>query len=205
MPGIRLETEPASAGDGRAGAQLDACLDRVVPRIEEHLPAWCQPFSDPVNFDDDRPDEDESGTDDAGPWVVLIVDDDRNVHDATLLALHGERIDGRPLAFRHAYTAAEAQRILTDDGDVAVVLLDVVMESQDAGLKLIAEIRGRPELRDVKVIVRTGQPGRAPEAKVRTGLAIDGYLTKATLTRALLLKALTQVLQAGESGGATPH
>ena len=205
MPGIRLDTEPADAKDDRVGAQFDACLDRSVPRLEEQLPAWFQPFSDPVNFDNDRPDEDESGADDAAPWVVLIVDDDRNVHDATLLALHGEHIDGRPLAFRHAYTAAEAQRILTDDGDVSVVLLDVVMESQGAGLKLIAQIRSRPELQDVKVIVRTGQPGRAPEAKVRTDLAIDGYLTKATLTRAILLKALTQVLQTGESGGAAPH
>jgi CheY-like chemotaxis protein len=164
------------------------------------------PFGDPVDFSGDLPDDAEAVASGAAPWVVLIVDDDRGVHDATLLALHGERILGRPLEFRHAYAAAEAHKLLAENRDIAVVLLDVVMESPDAGLKLISEIRDELGQSDVKIIVRTGQPGRAPEAQIRSSLAIDGYITKATLTRAMLLEALTQVLRTGEaSGGSAQH
>jgi CheY-like chemotaxis protein len=163
-------------------------------------------FGDPIDFNDDPPEGAEAGDGGAAPWVVLIVDDDPNVHDATLLALHGERVARRPLAFRHAYATAEARKILAGDADVAVVLLDVVMESADAGLKLVRDIRENPGRHDIKIIVRTGQPGRAPEAKVRNDFAIDGYITKATLTRAMLLQALTQVLQPDDaSGGPAPH
>ena len=178
-------------------------LRSAVPRA----PFSLLPLSgDPIHFDDEPSEDAEGGAGDAAPWVVLIVDDDRNVHEATLLALHDERVAGRPLAFRHAYATAEAHRILADDPDVAVVLLDVVMESPDAGLKLIRDIRGDLGRRDVKIIVRTGQPGRAPEAKVRSDFAIDGYITKATLTRAMLLEALTQVLQPDDAaGGSAPH
>ncbi len=147
---------------------------------------------DPLDFGDERPGDADPSSDGAQALVVLIVDDGRGVHDATLLALQGERVPGRPLAFRHAYSAAEARRLLSEDGTIAVVLLDVVRESPDAGLKLVAGIRGELGRPDLKVIVRTGQPGRAPEAEVRGDLSIDGYITKATLTRAMLLEALAQ-------------
>ena len=150
---------------------------------------------DPVDFGDDRARDSEPSSDGSPAWVVLIVDDDRGVHDATLLALHGEHIAGRPLAFRHAYSAAEARRMLGEDKTIGIVLLDVVMESADAGLRLVADLRGALGRADLKIIVRTGQPGRAPEAAVRSDLAIDGYLTKATQTRAMLLEALAHALQ----------
>ena len=158
-------------------------------------------FGDTIDFSDTPPDDAEDASRGVKPWVVLIVDDDRTVHDATVLALQGERILGRALEFRHAYAASEARELLTANQDISVVLLDVVMESADAGLKLISTIRDELGQRDVKVILRTGQPGQAPEADVRSNLAIDGYITKARLTRAMLLDALTQVLRTSEESG----
>jgi CheY-like chemotaxis protein len=167
---------------------------------------YCLAFGDHVEFSDESPDDTEGAARGATPWVLLIVDDDRDVHDATLLALRGERILGRTLEFRHAYSASEARQLLAANRDISVVLLDVVMESPDAGLKLISAIRDELGRRDVKIIVRTGQPGQAPEAHVKSSLAIDGYVTKARLTRALLLEALTQVLRTSEeSGGPARH
>ena len=45
-------------------------------------------------------------------WLILIIDDEPSVHDATRLALRGIIIEGRPLTFLHAFTAAEARAIL---------------------------------------------------------------------------------------------
>jgi len=74
--------------------------------------------------------------------VVLIVDDDRSVHQTTLLALRDAKIERRPLQFLHAYSAAEARETLMSNEDIAVVLLDVVMETDTAGLQLVPAIRG---------------------------------------------------------------
>jgi len=77
----------------------------------------------------------------AQAWRILIVDDDPDVHQTSLLALKGLLVEGRSLAFVHAYSAAQARALLTQYDDMAVVLLDVVMESDDAGLQLVRYIR----------------------------------------------------------------
>ena len=143
----------------------------------------------------------------APPWVVLIVDDDADVHQSTLLALRGERILGRPLTFRHAYNGPDALRILKAEANVDIVLLDVVMESQDAGLRLVAAARNDLKLVNMKIILRTGQPGYAPEAVVTRDYSIDGYLTKENLTRTLLLQAISGSLADGtdHNNGELPH
>ena len=170
-------------------------------RIAESNPRGCIfAIRDKIQFTDEFPDDEEDASPRATPWVILIVDDDPDVHDATLLALSDERIFGRALEFRHAYSATEARQLLAAHPDISVVLLDVIMETPDAGLKLIQAIRTELGRGDVKIILRTGQPGQAPEANVRDNFAIDGYLTKSRLTRTLLLEALTQAL----GGGATP-
>lgn len=89
----------------------------------------------------------DSGADRAHPagniptWRVLIVDDEREVHSATLFALKDLIIAGRPLAFLHAHQAEEARGVMKQTPDIAVVLLDVVMEKGDAGLQLVRVIR----------------------------------------------------------------
>lgn len=128
------------------------------------------------------------------PWKILIADDDSNVHDTTLLALSGVKIHGKPLEFIHAYSAKEAYGIISANPDIALVLLDVVMETVDAGLKLVNIIRNEMSLPNLRIVLRTGQPGYAPEQQVSEAFAIDGYTTKSKLTRSLLISVLNDTL-----------
>ncbi|MBC3871328.1 response regulator [Undibacterium oligocarboniphilum] len=139
------------------------------------------------------------------PWKILITDDDTNVHDTTLLALNGVRIHGRPLEFLHAYSAREAQDLILSYPDLSLVLLDVVMETVDAGLKLVKIIRDELGKKDLKIVLRTGQPGYAPEEKVNHQFAIDGYTTKSKLTRSLLISVLNDALAGEGSSGHLPN
>lgn len=134
--------------------------------------------------------------DSAPAWRVMIVDDDADVHSATEFALAGLQILDRPLEFLHAYTAAEAIELLMAEADVAVVLLDVVMESEEAGLSAISTIRTDLGLTHTQIILRTGQPGYAPELETIRRYDINDYRTKSELSRVKLYTALTASIRA---------
>ncbi|MDP3302007.1 MAG: response regulator, partial [Sulfuricurvum sp.] len=104
------------------------------------------------------------------PWIILIVDDDLEVHSITKLALHDFVYDRRKLLFLSAYSAAEATSAFETRSDIALVLLDVVMETDTAGLDLVKVIRERFKNDQIRIIIRTGQPGMSPERYV-----IDHY------------------------------
>ncbi len=129
------------------------------------------------------------------PWRVLIVDDDTDVHKATELAMQGLQVEGEPLAFLHAKSAAEARSLLGHEPDIAVVLLDVVMESDDAGLQLVRHIREELRQRAVRIVLRTGQPGYAPEIETVQAYDINDYKTKSELTRTRLYTVLTAAIR----------
>lgn len=131
-------------------------------------------------------------------WRVLIVDDDEQVHSSTVFALSDIKIQGRRLQFLHAYSAIEARRILETESDVAVVLLDVVMESGHAGLALVKVIRTELGLSEPRLILRTGQPGYAPEIEAVRDYDINDYRTKAELTRVRLVTSLTAAIRSYE-------
>lgn len=128
-------------------------------------------------------------------WYVLIVDDDIEVHDVTRLSLHNIRLLGRRLKLFHAMSAAEAQKILLQEPDMAVVLLDVVMEQPDAGLRLVQVIREELNMHQVRIILRTGQPGYAPEEKVIHDYDINDYKTKHELTHTHLITTVVACLR----------
>lgn len=135
------------------------------------------------------------------PWSVLVVDDDEEVHRAIDLALGDVSVLGRPLVLHHCNSASTAHdRLIVDGGQLDLVLLDVVMETVDAGLNLLEEIRALPATRDLPVLLHTGQPGKAPEIIVRRRYDISGYLTKSAVTRPTLIAALEAAL----SGKAVP-
>ena len=140
--------------------------------------------------------DDDAVPKETGPvWRLLIVDDEPDVHRATLLALHGVCLFSRPLEFLHAYSAAEATEVLRRERDIAVVMLDVVMERQDAGLTLVKVIRDELKLADVRIILRTGQPGYAPDIETITIFDINDYRTKSELTRSMLYITIASALR----------
>lgn len=142
--------------------------------------------------------------DEAGPalpasagaaWRILVVDDDADVHSTTTFALKNVEMQGRPLEFLHAYSAREARAILERQPDIAVVLLDVVMERPDAGLQLVRQIREELGMIEVRIILRTGQPGYAPEIEAIRGYDINDYRTKSELTRTKLYTAVAAAVR----------
>ncbi|WAS93582.1 adenylate/guanylate cyclase domain-containing protein [Nannocystis punicea] len=116
------------------------------------------------------------------PWKILVVDDDQEVHDVTRLALAGLAVDGRPVALCSLHSAAAARDTLAAERDIGVVMLDVVMESEHAGLELARWIRDDLGDRHVRIVLRTGQPGHAPEHKVMSDYDIHDYRDKTELT-----------------------
>lgn len=131
-------------------------------------------------------------------WRIMIIDDDPDVHSATTFALGSLEIQHRTLSFLHAYSAAEARDILANETDIAIILLDVVMEQEDAGLQLVSHIRKTLGLADVRIILRTGQPGYAPEIDAIRDYDINDYKTKSELTRTKLYTAVTSAIRSYE-------
>ncbi|VUD53060.1 putative signaling protein [Thalassocella blandensis] len=132
---------------------------------------------------------------DRAVWRVLIIDDEKDVHSATTFALRNTEVVGRPLEFMHANSAREAREVLSKHKDIAVILLDVVMETPNAGLDLVAVIRDELKIRDTRIILRTGQPNQAPEIEVIRDYDINDYKLKSELTQARLFASLTTAIR----------
>ena len=131
-----------------------------------------------------------------GTWKVVIADDDEEVHALTRLVLSGFSFEDRGLTFLSAYTGVEAVELLRRNPDTALLLLDVVMEKEDAGLQAAKAIREELKNPFVRVILRTGQPGQAPERDVVANYDINDYKAKTDLTAQKLYTTVTAALRA---------
>lgn len=128
-------------------------------------------------------------------WNVLIVDDEPAVHQATAIALKGFTFEGKGLNILSAYSGETAKQMMLEHPDIAFVLLDVVMETNDAGLQVVQYIREELQNRSVRIILRTGQPGDAPEESVILKYDINDYKLKVELTRQKLITTVISVLR----------
>jgi signal transduction histidine kinase len=131
----------------------------------------------------------------AARWKVAVIDDDTAVHDGTRFALYDYALNGQGIELMSAYSAAEGRELLKANPDIAVVLLDVVMESDAAGLELVDFIRKELHNETVRIILRTGQPGQAPERRVIVDYDINDYKAKTELTADKLFTSLTAALR----------
>ncbi|MCB9755709.1 MAG: protein kinase [Myxococcales bacterium] len=125
-----------------------------------------------------------------GSWKVLVVDDEPEIHKVTEMTLRDERIDDWPIELLSAHTAEQARHVLTDTPDIALILLDVVMESEHAGLDLVHWIRKELRNRLVRIVLRTGQQGVAPEDRIMADYEINDYWAKTELTAHRLVKVV---------------
>lgn len=116
------------------------------------------------------------------PWKILVVDDEEEVHRVTLLALSNMTIHGRSLKMIDAYSGRESVEIMRAQPDIAIIFMDVVMETDHAGLDAVQAIRNELGNKFVRIILRTGQPGQAPEQVVITKFDINDYKEKTELT-----------------------
>lgn len=127
-------------------------------------------------------------------WHILVVDDDDGVHQVTKLVLNDFEFQGKPIKLHSAYTEDEARRIMSEK-KISLVLLDVVMDKEDSGLRLIKYIREQLENRLTRIILRTGQPGQAPERQVILNYDINDYKLKTELTADKLFVAVVSALR----------
>lgn len=128
-------------------------------------------------------------------WNLLVVDDEQGVHEVTKLALTNFKFDGKPLRFLHAYSAAEAKQVMLKTSNIAVALVDVVMETEHAGLDLVKYIRNEANNKLIRIILRTGQPGQAPERAVIHDYDINDYKEKTELSAQKLYSSLLTSLR----------
>ena len=128
-------------------------------------------------------------------WKILIADDEEDVHAVTRMVLEDFDFKGRKLEFYNAYSGQEAIQVLDENPDIAVVFLDVVMETEHAGLDAVKRIRNELCNRFVRIILRTGQPGQAPEKSVVVDYDINDYKEKTELTSKKLYTCLVSALR----------
>lgn len=115
-------------------------------------------------------------------WKILVVDDDEEVHAITKAVLKGFEFEGKNLELIHAHSAQEAKEKLQENEDTALILLDVVMETDLAGLGFVEYVRNELQNKMVRIVLRTGQPGQAPQRDVVVSLDINDYKEKTELT-----------------------
>lgn len=131
----------------------------------------------------------------ARKWKIAVIDDDPAVHDGTRFALSDYSLNGQGLEILSAYSAAEGRKLMAEHADIAAVLLDVIMETDVAGLELVEFIRNEIRNETVRIILRTGQPGQAPERRVIVQYDINDYKAKTELTADKLFTSLTAALR----------
>ena len=129
-------------------------------------------------------------------WKILVVDDEPEVHAVTKLTVGDLKFEDKPVQLLNAMSSKDAQEILKQQPDIAVALVDVVMETEDAGLRLVNYIRTELSNQRIRLIIRTGQPGVAPERYVIDHYDIDDYKDKTELTTERLYTTLRTSLKA---------
>ncbi len=131
-----------------------------------------------------------------GFWKILVVDDEADVHEITRITLRGFTFENKGVEILSAFTENQVKSIMQKESDIALILLDVVMEKEDTGLCIVEYIRKELENTAVRIVLRTGQPGKAPEQEVITKYDINDYKTKPELTAQKLFTSVTACLRA---------
>jgi CheY-like chemotaxis protein len=148
---------------------------------------------------DDAPADDPTP---ALPWRLLVVDDEPSVLEVTQMVLGQHRCSGRPLALTLAQSAAEARDILAKDPNYALALVDVVMETENAGLDLVDHIRHNLHLDALRIIVRTGQPGLMSKQTVLARWGVDDFWLKTEQNATTLCQSFCAALKSPDANAA---
>ncbi|MEZ4527232.1 MAG: DUF3369 domain-containing protein [Desulfobacterales bacterium] len=130
------------------------------------------------------------------PWKIIIADDEPSVHDITKIVMGDYVFENRKPEFISAYSGEETRKCIREHPDAAIILLDVVMEEKNSGLEAVRYIREELGNRFVRIILRTGQPGEAPESEIITKYDINDYKEKTELTAQKLFTTVTSALRA---------
>ncbi len=128
-------------------------------------------------------------------WKIIVADDEDEVHKVTKMVFSDYTYKGRGLEVLSAYSSQETRQLILDHQDIAVIILDVVMETETAGFEVVEFIREKLNNNIIQIIMRTGQTGRIPEHKVIQEYAINDFKSKTELTARKLTTSLTSMLR----------
>lgn len=128
-------------------------------------------------------------------WNILLVDDDPEVQQVTRLVLSRFLFKNKSIRIFQANSAEEAKRFFTKANNIAVAFVDVIMETDKAGLDLVDFVRNDLNNQDVRIIIRTGQPGVVQEQATINDYDIDDFKEKTELTNKKLISTLTLALK----------
>lgn len=129
------------------------------------------------------------------PWKVIIADDEEEVHIMTKMVMRKFQFQDRPMELLTAYSGEQTKALMQAHDDIAIVLLDVVMEHENSGLEVVKFIREELKNPFVRIILRTGQPGQAPQDDVIRNYDINDYKSKTELTVQKLYTAIIASLR----------
>lgn len=141
------------------------------------------------------PERKEDKTNEKEPWIVLVADDDGSIHLVTEMVLSNFKFEDKPIKILKAYSARETLDVLEKEPKVAVILLDVVMESLNAGLDAVPIIRNQLKNREVRIIIRTGQAGSATVSDIIRQYDINDFKNKVYLDHDKLIDIVTLALR----------
>jgi response regulator RpfG family c-di-GMP phosphodiesterase len=145
-----------------------------------------------------EPEKEDVPTLQTNPWKILIVDDDVEIHPVTIRVMGDEEYSGKKLEFYSAFSGKEAKEILKKHPDIALILLDVVMETDTAGLDVVKYLREDLQNHQTRIMLRTGQPAIAPEKNIIIDYEINDYREKTNLTSNRLYSAIISSLRSYE-------
>ncbi len=128
-------------------------------------------------------------------YKLLIADDENEIHVMTKLVLSDYEYKESGIEFLSAFSGKEAKAIIKEHPDIACILLDVVMETEDAGLEVARYVRETLKNTKTRIILRTGQPGKAPEKDIILEYDINDYKEKTELTSQKLFTTVTTALR----------
>ncbi len=130
-----------------------------------------------------------------GKWKILVVEDEEDVHRLTRLVLKDLVFDGKGVEIISAYSKKQAMDILRKENDIALAIIDVVMEDKSAGLDLVRFIRDELNNYKTRIIIRTGQPGYAPRREVILNYDINDYREKTELSTESMIGVVVTALR----------
>ncbi|MEO1432724.1 MAG: ATP-binding protein [Cyanobacteria bacterium J06633_8] len=128
-------------------------------------------------------------------YQILIVDDEPGIHDITKLLLNNFSFEGKNLELLSAFSGKEAEEVIQKYPNIALILLDVIMETDDAGLNFVKYVREEIKNNLVRIVLRTGQPGMVPEDTIVEKYDIDDYKTKTEITQIRLFTTVRTALR----------
>ncbi|MGB2740938.1 MAG: EAL domain-containing protein [Cognaticolwellia sp.] len=129
-------------------------------------------------------------------WKILTVEDDINYQNALTNSLKELLLEnGHQLKILTANSVSQAAAVLSAHPDIALTFIDVVMEEDDSGLRLVDTIREVLGNSDMRIVLLTGQPGFAPEQDTMKSLDIDEYWNKSDITVEKLQSIVTSNLR----------